>query len=114
MTFPKPIKRYTEEPRIDPNCSVAILVLFRLYPLSKGRTGVGKSVLQVLFLNKVSLNLAALFCVSTYKSSEWAKQVPVGFIKLLIEWRWVHIAAIEKKGGGSSSEPRIFISDSLK
>lgn len=63
-----------EEPRIDPRCSGAVLVLSRPCLLPKGRTGIGRSFLQVLLLNKVSLSLAMLLCVSACKSPTWAKQ----------------------------------------
>lgn len=101
-----------EEPRIDSSCSVAILVGFSPYLLPKGRTDVGKCFLHVLLENKVSLSLATLLCVLTYKSSMWAKWMPVSFIKLLIEWRKVDISP-SGRNGWFSSEPRIFVSDSL-
>lgn len=63
-----------EAPRIDLSCSEAILVLFRLYLLPKGRAGVGRLFIQVLLLNKVSLSLVTLLCVSTDKSAKRAKQ----------------------------------------
>lgn len=77
-----------EAPRIDPSCSEAILVLFRLYLLPKGGAGVGRLSLQLLLLNKVSLSQVALLCVSTDKSTQWAEQEAgtCQLYKLLLEW----------------------------
>lgn len=73
MTFPREIKSYTEEPRVDALLT-CIRVPFRLYFLPTGQTDVGRGFLQVLLQTEVSLSLATWPCVSIYKSPQWAKE----------------------------------------
>lgn len=84
---PEGNQEFMEAPRIDPSCSEAILVLFRLYLLPKGRAGVGRLFLQVLLLNSVSEPGDIAVCFHR-QISQWAKQEAgtCQLYKRLFEW----------------------------